>query len=79
MPKLKNVMAGLAISTALAGGAIALGATSASAATTGWDNDRHCFQDEDFTNFTVGAGKAFVNFSEFDKDCHKFDNNRWDR
>ncbi|GII29655.1 hypothetical protein [Planotetraspora mira] len=71
MPKLKNVMAGLAISTALAGGAIAMGATSASAATTGWDHENR-FQDEDCTNFTVGANNAFVHFSEFDKDCKRF-------
>lgn len=38
MPKLKKVIAGLALSTALGGGALALGATAASASTapTGW-------------------------------------------
>jgi hypothetical protein len=79
MPKFKNVMAALAISTAITGGAIALGATSASAATTGWGGDwrnnnnfdrncsKNCNNREDFTNLNVGANRAFVNFSECDK------------
>jgi hypothetical protein len=78
MPKFKNVMAGLAISTAITGGALALGATSASAATTGWGDwrnnnhfdkqcNKNCNQREDFTNLNVGANRAFVNFSEFQK------------
>ncbi|GII57007.1 hypothetical protein Pth03_53960 [Planotetraspora thailandica] len=82
MPTFKNVMAGLAVSTALVGGAITLGATSASASGP-WDMDRNKneFFNEDFTNLTVGAGKAFVNFNEFDKKCHRFhdERNHWDR
>ncbi|MEU7689674.1 hypothetical protein OHB01_06045 [Microbispora hainanensis] len=53
MPKLKKVIAGLALSTALGGGALAVGATAASASTTptgwGWSNPSNEF-DAGFNN-----------------------------
>ncbi|MEW9529297.1 hypothetical protein [Microbispora sp. NPDC049125] len=43
MPKLKKVIAGLALGTALAGGALATSATAASATTaTGWGGAGSC-------------------------------------
>lgn len=51
MPKLKKVIAGLALSTALGGGALAMGATAASASTApaGWSNPSNEF-DAGFNN-----------------------------
>ncbi|MGI5154364.1 hypothetical protein [Microbispora sp. CA-102843] len=70
MPKLKKVIAGLALSTALGGGALLAGATAASATTapTGWGYTNPCTNE-----FDNGFNNTFENSSVrndgFRNDC----------
>ncbi|MEU7881391.1 hypothetical protein [Microbispora bryophytorum] len=77
MPKLKKVIAGLALSTALGGGALALGATAASASTvpTGWGCTNPCSTgiDNGFNNTFENTGLQNGGFGNgcFQNDCSR--------
>ena len=75
MPKLKKVIAGLALSTALGGGALAAGATAASAsiAPTGWGCTNPCTNEFDGFNNTID-NSCFQN-GGFRNDCSRNDCN----
>ncbi|MEU6430125.1 hypothetical protein ABZ860_29905 [Microbispora sp. NPDC046973] len=77
MPKLKKVIAGLALSTALGGGALAAGATAASASTapTGWGCTNPCTNEFDNGFNNTFENTCFRN-APFQTDCFRNDCSR---
>ncbi|GIH64325.1 hypothetical protein [Microbispora siamensis] len=80
MPKLKKVIAGLALSTALGGGALAAGATAASASTapTGWGCTNPCTDGFNNTFENVGFRNEPFQHECFRNECSRNECSRSD-